>query len=143
MKESYERDKRRASKRTRLDEASIDPDSWSKMNVSPAMIASEFKTLAEIGDYLYNELAIPSPQRLTPDRFKIDGKKVSGYFSEVAAHLNSEVKRQSSTDDTMSDRIKKLHSDIASFEWLSHVHEIFNNTLMDTSILVDEGNIDR
>ncbi|EJK77622.1 hypothetical protein THAOC_00533 [Thalassiosira oceanica] len=75
LKESYERDKRRASKRTRLDEASIDPDSWSKMNVSPAMIASEFKTLAEISEHLYSELAITSQQRLTPDRFKIDGKK--------------------------------------------------------------------
>jgi len=41
----------------------------------------------------------------------------------------------------MPDRIKKLKSDVASFEWLSHVHEIFNNTLMDTSILVNAENI--
>ena len=97
LKEAYERDKQRASRRTRLDEASINPDAWSKMNVSPAMIASETKTLAELSDHLYKMLHVPVEQRLTPELFKPDGKRVCGYFPAVAAHLKREVDGQSNT----------------------------------------------
>ena len=35
-------------------------------------------------------------------------------------------------------RLEQLKSDIASFEWLAHVHEIFNNTLMNTKkVIID------
>ena len=34
-------------------------------------------------------------------------------------------------------------SAIASFEWIAHVHEIFNNTLMNTSIVIDKNNVKR
>ena len=67
------------------------------MNVSPAMIASETKTLAELSDHLYKMLHVPVEQRLTPEFFKPDGKRVCGYFPAVAAHLKREVDGQSNT----------------------------------------------
>ena len=74
---------------------------------------------------------------------------MSGYFTAVALQLKGlinakmviECQKKKPSD---MDRLKKLKSDIASYEWLGHVHEIFNNTLMNTKrVIIDSKNIDR
>ena len=119
------------------------------MNVSASMKISESKTLAELTSHFYAELSIPVMQQLKPEQYKLDDGRVSGYFTAVAVQLkeviNSKMLIELQTKKPADrERLKKLKSDIASYEWLGHVHEIFNNTLMNTKrVIIDKKNIDR
>ena len=59
-----------------------------------------------------------------------------GYWSNVWEHLHLKMTEA-------QPRLKKAdQSAIVSFEWMAHVHEIFNNILMNVkTILIDANNI--
>ena len=95
LDECYQRDKKRASPRTRLNEAAINPDKWSKMNVSDSLKISESKTLAELTTHLYSEFSVPVEQQITPDKYKTNDGHVSGYYTDVADQLNKVVDSRS------------------------------------------------
>lgn len=120
---------------TRVDESVVDIDRWSKMNVSAALKVFEYKTLCEIANSIYTDLNVDLQDRLGADQFK-DRGQVVGYFPAVADHFRHLVTTRILILDY------KQKSAIASFEWLAHVHEIFNNTLMNTKIVIDKDNID-
>ncbi|EJK74435.1 hypothetical protein THAOC_03886, partial [Thalassiosira oceanica] len=134
-KREQDRRARGHTNQTRVDESVVDIDRWSKMNVSAALKVFEYGTLCEITNHIYTDLNVDLRDRLGADQFK-EGGQVVGYFPAVAGHFRHLVR----------DRNLNLGDDqksaIASYEWLAHVHEIFNNTLMNTKIVIDKYNID-
>ena len=107
------------------------------MNVSSALRVFESQTLCEIAGSIYEDLFVPLEDRLGQDQFKDNRGQVVGYFPAVAGHFKYLL-------DTFHQPFDgpQLRSAIASFEWLSHVHEIFNSTLMNTKIVIDKYNIE-
>ena len=135
-----EREAQTGSSITRVTDAVINPNRWSKMNVSNTIKANEHKTLAEISGHLYAVLRMPIKDQLCGDQFKVCigyGKKiVIGFSAAVGEHLH---KLMSSSKAPLPISTK---ADIVSFEWMAHVHGIFNNILMNTKeIIVDAKNI--
>ena len=140
IQDCYERELDRGTPgnapQTRVNEATVNPDGWSKMKVSSAMKPTENKTLIEILTHVYKELEVDIKDQITPASYKVGGQ-VNGYFVALADHLKLIL--------TEKPNLAKfeIKNTIASFEWLSHVHEIFNATLMNTSTLIDRSNINR
>ena len=99
----YGRDEQRVAKSgsplTRLNEAAIKPDKWSKMSVTNTIKVFEHRTLAEISMYLYAMLDVSLKDQLQADQFKvkINGRKhmVLGFWPSVGKHLHSLMKKSS------------------------------------------------
>ena len=121
---------------TRVNKATVNPDGWSKMSVSSAVKPTETKTLVEILTNVYKEVEVDVKDQITVASYKVGGQ-VNGYFAALADHFKLML--------TQKPNLAKpeLKNKIVSFEWLSHVHVIFNATIMNTSILIDRSNIDR
>ena len=139
----YEREKelesRTGAATTRVTDAVVNPNKWSKMNVMNALITFESRTLAEQSSHLYDVLGTPMEERLNADQFKChfqnSKKQVIGFWSSVGEHLHILM------DKTKSPLSPATRSAIATFEWMANVHEIFNNILMNTSIVIDKDNV--
>ena len=129
-----ERESRKGSASTRVSEAGIKPNMWSKMNVSNAEKAFEHKTLAEIATHLYSILHVKMKDQLCGNQFKVSEKNkrkiVLGYWSAVGEHLHKLM------TESWESLIEVTKSAIVSFEWMAHVHEMFNNILMNTQHIV-------
>ena len=120
-----------------MNEATVNPDGLSKMNVSSAVKPTETKTLVEILTHVYKELLeVDVKDQITAASYKVGGQ-VNGYFAVLVDHFKLIL--------TQKPNLAKpeLKNTIASFEWLSHVREIFNATLINTSTLIDNSNIYR
>ena len=81
---------------TRVTDAVVHPNKWSKMNVSFALIAFEHKTLAEISSHLYDKLGIGRKNCLCGDDFKVQCRGhdhlILGFYSSVGKHLHQLTK---------------------------------------------------
>ena len=140
IEECYERELDRGTRgnapQTRVNGATVNPDGWSKMNISSAVQPTKTKTFIEILTHLYKELEVDIKDQITAASYKVGGQ-VNGYFAALADHFKLILTQK---PDLAKPELKNT---IASFEWLSHVHEIFNATLMNTSTLIDRSNIFR
>ena len=91
--------------------------------------------------HLYKTLGINMKDQLQGDQFKVkikSGKNtVLGFWPAVGKHLHCLML---DSDKQLSESTK---SAVVSFEWLAHVHEVFNNIFMNTKeIVVGANNVD-
>ena len=66
-----ERESQTGSVVTRVTDAVINPNKWSKMDISSTIKATEHKTMAEIATELYSVLYVPTKDQLRGDHSKV------------------------------------------------------------------------
>ena len=103
----------------------------------PGLDVFENQTFAEIAGSIYEDLDVDTQDCLGQDQFKDDLGQVTGYFPKVAEHFKLLLQQK------VWLKTPGLESAIASFEWLAHVHEIFNSTLTNAKIVIDKYTIKR
>jgi hypothetical protein len=142
--ECYERDADRQKNGfaplTTLSKDTIDLNKWSKMNVSHTKKCVELKTLVEMANHCYDKLGVPHQERLKIKESE-NGNRL-GFMVEVAEHLRQALNVREAFNDLPAN-LPALHSSISSLEWLAHVHEIFDNRLMNMNFSITRENIDR
>jgi hypothetical protein len=135
VQECFERDRHREMNMnapiSEVRDSTVHLNKWSKMDVKEALRPFSWKTLCEVSTHLYEELGVSKYEFLSKDNHPI------GYMPAVAVHLKSILQKN------MPANYDALAPSISSFEWLANVHEIFNMTLMETSMVITFANIDR
>ena len=90
------------------------------------------KSCAAMLTNLYNKLGTPKSVRLC-----ITADGALGCMPQAAKRLKELLKEKEEITISLSGPI------FFSFEWITNVHEIFNATLMNTSLLIKSQNIDK
>lgn len=140
---------------TNIREGTVRLSKWSVMDGSEAKRVFAEKTLAECSQHLYTTLDVPQAEWM-----KRDMHSPIGFWPKVAADLNHKLhfaRADAELDGYMADMndeptptnttptanidFDDIASSISSFEWLAHVHEIFNAILMNTDLLLSWDNI--
>ena len=89
--------------------------------------------------HYYDVLGIPMK-----DQLSVENHGTLGFMPAVGRHMKSILnKKYPPADKNNPPDTYPLRSNIASFEWMANVHELFNATLMNMDMLVSWHNIDR
>ncbi|KAL9184884.1 hypothetical protein ACHAXT_002661 [Thalassiosira profunda] len=127
-----ERRDRGAAPLTRLTAATINLNKWSKMSASEAKKAAEPRTLQELGGHIAGLL-----QLTIGELYRVEDHPTGqlGYFSALARHFMGMQKRKDPSN-------LNLASQIASFEFLANLSEIYNQLFLNMKQLIRWNNIE-
>jgi hypothetical protein len=133
IEECFQKDRQREignlAPLSEIRETTVYLNKWSVMDAMEAKRPFSWKSLCAMLEDIYIEL------NEKPLCIKLHGQ--IGYMPSAAKHVQELLQKK---DQHIID---SLHPKLSSFEWLANVHEIFNATLMDTSLLIKPHNIDK
>ena len=128
----FQRDERRgAAPRSDVKRTTVEMNKWSVMNVREAKAVFSERTLVEMADHLYTSFGVKTMAgRMSRLNHELD------YFSAIASHLQTLVTLYPETTI-------ELRSEVSTFEFMAHTHEIYNGRLLKMGDVIDATNIDK